>query len=108
MKSILATLVIVISTLSLSAQYYYKEVIGTADVNRMIGLYLSNNVSTVTSTGYDENGRKNPDFSETHYFFREKNVLRIATRNGQTVTNQYFRFDKNGLVSSVTDTALSM
>jgi len=108
MKSILATLVILASTLSLSAQYYYKEIVGTADVNRMIGAYLANNVRTVTATGFDENGRKDADFSETHYFFRDKNTLRIATRNGQTITNQYFRFDKNGLVNTITDTALSM
>jgi len=81
---------------------------GTADINRMIQLYQANKVKTVTATGFDETGRKDPDFSETHYFFPEKNVLRIATRNKQTITNQYLRFDKNGLLTSITDTTLSM
>ena len=108
MKSIIATLSILTCTLSLSAQYYYKDILGTADINRMISLYQTNNVKTVTATGYDEDGRKNADFSETHYFFPDRNTLRIATRNNQTITNQYFRFDKNNLVTSVTDTSLSL
>jgi len=108
MKSIIATFTILAFTLSLPAQFYYKDIIGTADVNRVINLYQTNNVKTVTSTGFDEDGRKNAEFSETHYFFPERNMLRIATRNNQTVTNQYFRFDKNGLVTSITDTSLSL
>jgi len=108
MKSIIATFTILAFTLSLSAQFYYKDIIGTADVNRVINLYQTNNVKTVTSTGFDEDGRKNAEFSETHYFFPERNMLRIATRNNQTVTNQYFRFDKNRLVTSITDTSLSL
>src|SRR5205085_8492709 len=108
MKIIIATLATLACSLSLSAQYYYKEIVGTADINKMISLYQTNKVKTVSATGFDENGRKDADFSETHYFFPEKNILRIATRNGQTITNQYYRFDKNGLVTTITDTALSM
>src|SRR5262249_6062383 len=33
---------------------------------------------------------------------------RIATRNGQSITNEYYRFDKNGLVTTITDTTQSM
>jgi hypothetical protein len=108
MKSIIASFTILACTLSSTAQFYYKDIMGTADINRMISLYQTNNVKLVTSTGFDEDGRKNTEFSETHYFFPEKNILRIATRNNQTVTNQYFRFDKNGLVISITDTSLSL
>jgi hypothetical protein len=108
MKSIITSFTILACSLSSSAQFYYKDIIGTADVNRMIHLYQTNNVKTVTATGFDEDGRKNAEFSETHYFFPERNLLRIATRNNQTVTNQYFRFDKNGLVTSITDTSLSL
>lgn len=108
MKSIVATLVILTTSFSVSAQFYYKEIIGTADINHLISSYQANKVKMVTATGYDENGSKNTDFSETHYFFPEKNILRIATREGQTLSNQYYRFDKNGLVTSVTDTAGSM
>ena len=108
MKSIIASFTLLACTISLSAQFYYKDIMGTADVNRMINLYQTNNVRTVTATGFDEDGRKDAAFSETHYFFPERNLLRIATRNNQTVTNQYFRFDKNGLVTSITDTSLSL
>jgi hypothetical protein len=105
MKNILIAILVSLCSLSLKAQYYYKDIIGTTELNQMIKLYLDNKVSKVEATGFDGDGVKNSDFSETHNFFRERSLLRISSRNKTVITNQYYRFDNAGQVLSISDTS---
>ena len=98
MKNILGSLFILISSVTFHAQYYYKDLIGTRDINQTIKLYLSNKVLSAEATGFDGDGVKNSDFSETHNFFADRNLLKIATRNKTVITNEYYRFDSKGLI----------
>ncbi len=108
MKNILGSFFILISSSTLHAQYYYKDLIGTQEINQTIKLYLSNKVLSVEATGFDGDGVKNSDFSETHSFFVDKNLLKIATRNKTVITNEYYRFDPKGLLITMADTSSSL
>jgi hypothetical protein len=108
MKNILGSLFILISSATLHAQYYYKDLIGTRDINQTIKLYASNKVLSAEATGFDGDGVKNSDFSETHNFFTDRNLLKIATRNKTVITNEYYRFDSKGLLINMSDTSSSL
>jgi hypothetical protein len=105
MKNVLLTIFASACFATLHAQYYYKDIIGTRELNQMIRLYLDNKVSKVEAVGFDGDGSKNGDFSETHDLFKDRKLLKIATRNKTSITNQYYRFDDNGYLSSISDTS---
>lgn len=107
-KSIITPVFILLSFLSLQAQYYYKDIIGTEEINQMIKLYTVNKVLSVTVNGYDGDGVKTNDFAETHEFLANQDLLKITTRNKTSVTTQYYRFDKNGKVTNLSDTSDSV
>jgi hypothetical protein len=108
MKNILGSFLILISAVPLHAQYYYKDIIGTREINQTIKLYLSDKVLSVEATGFDGDGVKNSDFSETHTLFAGNNLLKIATRNKTVITNEYYRFDPKGLLTNMSDTSSSV
>lgn len=105
MKNIPVAAFILISFLSSKAQYYYKDIIGTQNINQMIKLYKDNKVVEVEATGFDGEGVKNTDFSETHDFFPNNDLLKISTRNKTSIDRQNYRFDNRGLLSSISDTS---
>lgn len=108
MKNILGSFLILVSSVTLHAQYYYKDIIGTREINQTIKLYLSNKVLSVEATGFDGDGVKNSDFSETHNLFAGNDLLKIATRNKTVITNEYYRFDPKGLLTNMSDTSSSL
>ena len=108
MKNILGSFFLLMSSATLHAQYYYKDLIGTREINQTIRLYLSNKVLSAEATGFDGDGVKNSDFSETHNFFADKNLLKIATRNKTDIISEYYRFDGKGLLTNKSDTSSSL
>jgi hypothetical protein len=107
MKNIYLSILVLASSLSVGAQYYYKDIIGTQEMNQLVKLYTNNKVLLVTAAGFDGDGRKNNDFSETHEFMAARGLLKISTRNSTDITSQYYRFDQNGFLTSVSDTSSS-
>jgi hypothetical protein len=108
MKNIFVAFFAIIFSVSLHAQYYYQDIIGTRDLNQMVQLYLKNKVASVEATGYDADGSRNDDFSETHNFFADRNLLKISTRNKTDISNEYYRFNSKGLVTTISDTSSSV
>ena len=108
MKNIHITIFILVSSLSIEAQYYYKDIIGTQEINQTIKFYLANNVLSAEATGFDGDGVKDNDFSETHNFFADRALLKISTRNKTDITNEYYRFNSKGFLTSVSDTSSSV
>jgi hypothetical protein len=108
MKNILGSFFILIGSATLHAQYYYKDLIGTRDFNQTIRLYFSNKVLSAEATGFDGDGAKNSDFSETYNFFADRSLLKIATRNKTVITNEYYRFGPKGLLINKSDTSSSL
>lgn len=105
MKNIPVAVFTLISFLSSKAQYYYKDIIGTQNINQTIKLYRDNKVVEVEAIGFDGEGVKNSDFSETHNFFASNGLLKISTRNKTSIDRQSFRFNSRGLLSIILDTA---
>src|SRR5258705_8565472 len=107
MKNIFLSFLVLACSLSIHAQYYYKDIIGTQEMNQLVKVYTNNKVLMVTATGFDDAGTKNNDFSETHDFNATRGLLKISTQNQTDIINQYYRFDKNGFLTSVSDTSSS-
>ncbi|MFI5185468.1 MAG: hypothetical protein ACHQF0_01970 [Chitinophagales bacterium] len=108
MKKIVVAIFISCSSISLQAQYYYQDIIGTKEMNQTIQLYLNNKVSSAEATGFDTEGVQNSDFSETHNFYPGQKLLKIASRNKTDITTEYYRFDAKGLLTAVSDTSSSI
>src|SRR5215471_14163731 len=104
MKNVPVIVFTLVSFLSSNAQYYYKDVIGTQNINQMIKLYKDNKVVAVEAAGFDGEGVKNADFSETHSFFASNGLLKISTRDKTSIDRQNYRFNNWGLLSSILDT----
>jgi hypothetical protein len=104
MKNIPVAVFTLVSFLSSNAQYYYKDIVGTQNINQMIKLYKDNKVVEAEATGFDGEGVKNTDFSETHTFLPSNGLLIISTRNKTSIDRQDYRFNERGLLSSILDT----
>jgi hypothetical protein len=107
MKNVFTAAFLLFSSVT-QAQYYYKDIIGTQEVNQTIKLYLDNKVLSAEATAFDGEGVKSNDFSETHNFFADRGILKIASRDKTTITNQYYRFDSKGLLTAISDTSSSV
>ncbi|HPH32816.1 MAG TPA: hypothetical protein PLB49_13235 [Chitinophagaceae bacterium] len=96
---------LLISSLSLHAQYYYDDIVGTRETNRLMQTYLGQKVRMVTATGYDNKGVKATDFTEVQEIKENGRLLRLsAIRNFKKVVT-LSRFDEQGRVISITDSA---
>ena len=47
-------------------------------------------------------------FLKTHSFFADRNLLKISTRNKTDITDEYYRFNSNGLLTTISDTSSSV
>ena len=95
-------------TISLSAQYYYNDIIGTIETNRQMQTYIANKVRTVSADGYTPQGSKATDFSETHEVKENGKVLKVVTVANFNRSTRYNRFDDQGRVMSITDSSLGV
>jgi YD repeat-containing protein len=107
-------------------QYYYNDIVGTAEVATRQKAYIANKVRIVTGAGFDDlRNIKTDEFSEWHEVKDNGRTLQIATRNqvekkvmtyegdAPKVTtrieteNVYviYRFDAQGRVISLTDSS---
>jgi uncharacterized BrkB/YihY/UPF0761 family membrane protein len=65
MKNLLLVPILLLSQSAFS-QFYYNDIISTADITRRFNDYVMNKVSTVTATATDAYGTKNNSFYELH------------------------------------------
>ena len=94
---------------SLNAQYYYKDIISTNETNRQFQNLMANNVLTVTATGYDTKGIKDPDYSEVQQLIREMNALKTITNNSLSAPGTLLQvFDNNNRLIRVSDSAADL
>src|SRR5687768_12591845 len=95
-------------TFSLSAQYYYNDIIGTMETNRQMQTYLANKVRTVSADGYTPQGSKATDFTETHEVRDNGKALKVVTVSNFNRSTHYNRFDDQGRVINITDSSLGV
>lgn len=87
------------------SQYYYSDIVSTAETNHLMQTYLANKVKMVTATGYDENGVKATDFVEVKEIKENGRTLKVSTRNTQYYSAVYNRFDDKTRLISVADSS---
>ena len=104
MKTILFP-VLLLSSITIQAQYYYNDIIGTQETSRQMKTYQANKVRTVSVTGFDQRGSKATNFSEFHEVKENGTALKSTTFNNFNKAVIYSRFDNLGRVVSMTDTS---
>ena len=88
-----------------NSQYYYKDIVVAADLNRQMKTYVSNNIHKITAKGITPRGEANPDFSEEYEINSTNSQLKITTRINQTVSSLRHIFNDRGLVIITVDSA---
>ena len=91
-----------------TAQYYYNDIIGTTETNRLMKNYRANKVKMVTTVGIDQYGAKNDTYGEVQEVRENGTVLKTSTRNNAQVSVYYNRFDAQGRLISITDSSAGL
>jgi hypothetical protein len=81
MKILFLPLLLLFS-LGSSAQYYYKDIIGTQETKQIMLAYLKNKVSKVNLTSYDGDNTRTEDFFVEQLFSPAVLSLKTTTRSG--------------------------
>jgi antitoxin component YwqK of YwqJK toxin-antitoxin module len=104
MKTFLFALFLSLATIT-QAQYYYNDIVGARALEDRMKSYTTNKVKTITATGYDDRGSKSNDFNEWQEIDAAASLLKIANRNGQQVSRQFYQFDNQLRLTSITDSS---
>ena len=94
-----------VCSLSGSAQYYYNDIAGTRETNQLMQTYQAQKVRMVSATGYDNKGVKATDFAEVQEIKENGRLLRLSAIRNFNKTVTISRFDEQGRVISIIDSA---
>ena len=84
----------VLSAGAASAQYYYKDIIGTRETAEMIRTYASNKIKKVVLNSYDADGTRNADFLVTQAF--DGSRLMTSSKTGDEDASLLISYVNNG------------
>jgi len=99
-------LTVLIFSLGSSAQYYYKDIIGTKESADIVRSYLKNKVTRVVLTSFDGTNQKDEDFYIEQQFSSADNSLRtIARSNTSKPSSLVSYFDANGNITRTVDSS---
>ena len=104
----LSLIVLGLISFQATAQYYYNDIIGTTETNRLMKNYRANKVKMVTTVGIDQYGAKNDTYGEVQEVRENGTVLKTSTRNNTQVSVYYNRFDAQGRLISITDSSAGL
>lgn len=65
------------------AQYYYKDIVGTAESNTQLQAYKAGNVKRVTLASFDGDNTRTEGFLVAQQFDAGSGILRTTTQNGE-------------------------
>lgn len=104
MKSLFSVFAM-LSALSLSAQYYYKDIIGTKESSDLMKAYMKNKVSRVLLTSYDADNTKSDNLFVQQEFSATNRQLKTVTAtggdNGNTSTVFTYADDNGNVIKTV-------
>lgn len=94
------------------SQYYYNDIVGAKAYGDRMKDYVTNKVKTITAVGYDKEGAKTTDFNESQEITTmaigtgiNNHILKVATRNGRTITRQTYQFDPQFRLTTLIDSS---
>ena len=104
MKSLLLAAILLIG-ISSSAQYYYKDIVGTKETSELIKSYMKNKVSRVMLNSYDADDTKSDNLFVQQEFSPQSRVLKTTTATGGDNGNSSILFtyadEKGNIVKTV-------
>lgn len=106
MKSFLLAAAVLFAMLTSSAQYYYKDIVGTKETSDLIKTYMKNKVTAVTLTSYDADNVKSDNIFVKQNFSLSTRVLKTITGTGadNAYTSTLFTYaDNNGNIVKTDD-----
>lgn len=89
MKSILIAVFLTVITAA-DAQYYYKDIIGTTESNRLLQTYREQKVLSVSATGIKPDGSRSDEFKEEQLFSSALNQLKITTVTEEAASTTFY------------------
>ena len=98
----------VFCSFALRAQYYYNDIMGTRETNRLMQSYTANHVKMVSATGYTPQGSKATDFAEVQEIIEDGKILKISKNSDLTHNSFYQRFDAQNRLISIIDTSFGI
>lgn len=99
-------LFLVLFSLGVHAQYYYKDIIGAQETANLIKNYRNHKVSRVVLNSYDAENTKNDEFYVEQVFSAADQMLRTITRSGVTSESILISYaDANGNVIKTIDSS---
>ena len=104
MKNIVLSLCL-LGSLSIQAQYYFNDIVGTTEASRQMQNYKANKVKTVSATGYDKQGLKQSNFSEFQEVRENGMALKNSSISNLVKTVVYNRYDNDTRLISTTDSS---
>jgi len=106
LMKLLLTPVILLFSISASAQHYYKDIIGTKETAEIMKAYQTAKVSRVVLTSYDENNARSDDFFVEQQFSPATQTLKTITRSGMEHGSALISFiDATGNVIKTIDSS---
>lgn len=106
MKSLLLAAAVLLTAVSTSAQYYYKDIVGTKETSDLIKTYMKNKVRAVVLASYDGDNVKSDNLSVQQNFSFSTRVLKTITGTGadNAYTSTVLTYaDENGNIVKTID-----
>jgi YD repeat-containing protein len=107
MKSLLLA-AILFTGLSSSAQYYYKDIVGTKESSELLKSYMKNKVSRVALSSFDADNTKSDNLFVQQEFTPKERVLKTTTATGgdnQNASTVFTYADENGNITRTVDSS---
>jgi YD repeat-containing protein len=107
MKSLLLA-AILFTGLSSSAQYYYKDIVGTKESSELLKSYMKNKVSRVALSSFDADNTKSDNLFVQQEFSPKERVLKTTTATGgdnQNASTVFTYADENGNITRTVDSS---
>jgi len=105
MKNIVLAALLISSALT-QAQYYYKDIIGTAETNHQLKLYIATNVQSVVLKSFEPDGSVSDNFQVEQLLDKNAKTLKTVSHSGVTDESVLLSFfDDSSRVIKTMDTS---
>jgi YD repeat-containing protein len=102
-------LLILSSIQSLSAQYYYKDILGTKESNQLFEKYRQLKVRSVVINSFEPDGNKSENFTCEQTFTPSNRSLKTYTKSGVTDESTLISYyDEKGILKSTVDSSANI
>jgi len=87
------------------AQYYYRDLVANREINQLMKSYRDHGIRRVTATGSTPQGIKPSGYHEIQEVQTGDRELFITMQTDSAVSYLVYRFDSNGLLTTITDSS---